>query len=218
VKRRRFVCCCALIAGITLADVADARAGGYVIGVCPMFGYRGFYSNGYSMYGPPFPTYGTVPGIFNGADQHSYDGPAWYIPRQPATPPGPDGPVMVPMRRADQTPARPAPPPLPPAEREEEAPPPRQLQADAPAIIEVRLPETTAALTINSQPTQQSGAMRVFESPPLTAGQVFLYDVRARWLNNGQPVEDARTLAVEAGKRFVVDFTDPLPPRQARRP
>jgi uncharacterized protein (TIGR03000 family) len=213
-----------------------------------MFGYRGFYSNGYSMYGPPVPTYFTVPGIFNGSDQHSYDGPAWFVPRQPATPPGPDGPVMVPVRRANQSSApkdrpappplppadreeeappprnleaeapavnrdRPAPPPLPPADREEEAPPPRKLVAEAPAIIEVRLPDAAGEVAINGRPTQQTGTIRVFESPPLPARQVFLYDVKARWQGAGRPVVDDRTLAVEAGKRFVVDFTAPLPAR-----
>jgi uncharacterized protein (TIGR03000 family) len=230
VTHRRFVCCCcALIASVTLLHVEPAAAGGYVIGICPMFGYRGFYNNGFSMYGPPFPTYGTVPGIYNGSDQHSYDGPGWYVPRRPLTPPGPDGPVMVPMHRADQTPARPQPPPLPPADREEEAPPPRKVadgqetlppprkvQQDAVATIEVRLPDATAEVAINGRATQQSGTTRVFESPPLLAGQVFTYDVKARWLSNGRPVNDDRTLAVEGGKRFVVDFTEPLPIGQAR--
>jgi len=216
VKCRRLVCCCALIAGVTLIHVEPASAGGFVIGICPMFGYRGFYNNGYSMYGPPFPTYGIVPGIYNGSDQHSYDGPGWYVPRQPLTPPGPDGPVMVPIRSAAQTPARPQPPPLPPADREEEAPPPRKVQQEAPATIEVRLPDATAEVAINGRPTQQSGTIRVFESPPLSAGQVFTYDVKARWLSNGRPTNDDRTLAVEAGKRFVVDFTETLPISQAR--
>lgn len=220
--RRRFVCCCALIAGVALVHVASAPAGGSNIGVYPMFGYRGFYSNGFSKYGPPVPTYAPVPGMFGGSDQHSYAGPAWYIPRRPATPPGPDGPVLVPIRRTDQPRPgdRPAPPPLPPADREDAAPlpPPRKLQLEEPAVIEVRLPDTTGEVAINGRPTRQAGATRIFESPPLAAGQVFLYDVKARWLSNGQPVEDARTLAVEAGKRFVVDFTEPLPPRQARRP
>jgi uncharacterized protein (TIGR03000 family) len=227
VKCRRFAYRCALIAGLTFVHVEPASAGGFVIGICPMFGYRGFYNNGYSMYGPPFPTYGTVPGIYNGSDQHSYDGPGWYVPRQPLTPPGPDGPVMVPIRSANQVPARPQPPPLPPAGREEEAPPPpkvqqeeapppRKVQQEAPATIEVRLPDATAEVAINGGPTQQSGTIRVFESPPLSAGQVFTYDVKARWLSNGRPVNDDRTLAVEAGKRFVVDFTEPLPMSQAR--
>ena len=52
-----------------------------------------------------------------------------------------------------------------------------------------------------------AGIVRRQVGQPLEAGQVFLYDVQARWIVNGQPVRDARTLAVEAGKRFIVDFT-----------
>ena len=38
-------------------------------GFYPYYGYDGFYSNGFSMYGPPVPTYGPVPGYFGGGDQ-----------------------------------------------------------------------------------------------------------------------------------------------------
>src|SRR5262245_40629173 len=38
------------------------------LGVYPG-GYNGFWSNGFSMYGPPVPTYGSVPGYFGGVDQ-----------------------------------------------------------------------------------------------------------------------------------------------------
>src|SRR5262245_55080552 len=45
--------------------------GGYYPGYLGVFpgGYNGFWSNGFSMYGPPVPTYGIVPGTFGGADQ-----------------------------------------------------------------------------------------------------------------------------------------------------
>jgi uncharacterized protein (TIGR03000 family) len=49
---------------------------GVAVGVAP-YGYFGFYpsaysaswSNGFSLYGPPVPTYGPVPGAFGGWDQ-----------------------------------------------------------------------------------------------------------------------------------------------------
>src|SRR5436853_568690 len=45
--------------------------GGYYPGYLGVFpgGYNGFWSNGFSMYGPPVPTYGTVAGTFGGGDQ-----------------------------------------------------------------------------------------------------------------------------------------------------
>lgn len=35
--------------------------------------FPGFYSNGFSMYGPPVPTYAPVPGVYGGSSQRFYD-------------------------------------------------------------------------------------------------------------------------------------------------
>src|SRR5436190_23532347 len=45
--------------------------GGYYPGYLGVYpgAYNGFWSNGLSLYGPPVPTYVTVPGTFGGADQ-----------------------------------------------------------------------------------------------------------------------------------------------------
>jgi uncharacterized protein (TIGR03000 family) len=56
--------------------------------------------------------------------------------------------------------------------------------------------------------TRQTGTSRVFVSPPLTPGQQYVYEVRARWTENGQPVEQTRSLTVSAGQRITVRFPE----------
>ncbi|HEY8504644.1 MAG TPA: hypothetical protein VIL46_08680, partial [Gemmataceae bacterium] len=46
--------------------------GGYYFGPHPgvyLGHYDGFYGNGFSMYGPPVPTAGPIPGYFGGSNQ-----------------------------------------------------------------------------------------------------------------------------------------------------
>lgn len=198
----RSAACCALAVVLATATTASAQVRGFGFGFYPFYQYNGFYSNGFSQYGPPIPTYAPVPGMFGGSSQHSYAGPAWHIPRLPATPPGPDGPVMVPVRRATKPPAAPAEDAAP-----DQLPPPRKLNLDAAAQIDVRLSDESAAVSINGRETRQSGAARSFQTPALEAGQVFVYEVEARWRDsNGKLQRELRTVAVEAGKQFVVDF------------
>jgi uncharacterized protein (TIGR03000 family) len=56
--------------------------------------------------------------------------------------------------------------------------------------------------------THQTGPVRDFESPPLQPGQTYTYNIRARWMQNGQPVTQDRTVTV-AGQRTMVDFMNP---------
>ena len=55
--------------------------GGFVWGGA----YNGFYSNGFSEYGPPVPTYAPVPGMFGGSDQRFLGSDPRPISRTPIT-------------------------------------------------------------------------------------------------------------------------------------
>lgn len=57
--------------------------------------------------------------------------------------------------------------------------------------------------------TRQTGSHRTFWSPVLTPGKTYSYKVRARWLDNGAPVEQTRTIDVSANCISRVDFTQP---------
>jgi uncharacterized protein (TIGR03000 family) len=78
---------------------------------------------------------------------------------------------------------------------------------------------TTARITVRVAPdaqiwfddtaTKQTGALREFESTPLTPGKTYTYDIRAQWRENGREVTQSRHVGVHAGGRVTVDFTSP---------
>jgi uncharacterized protein (TIGR03000 family) len=76
------------------------------------------------------------------------------------------------------------------------------------AKVHVRVP-AAATVWFEGDQTRQTGPARDFVSPPLTPGQTYTYDVRARWTENGRPVEQTRTVRVRAGDTSTVDFTSP---------
>jgi uncharacterized protein (TIGR03000 family) len=60
--------------------------------------------------------------------------------------------------------------------------------------------------------TLQTGTSRAFISPPLEAGHRYVYEIRARWQQDGKEVEQAQTVTVRAGSRVRVLFpTAPEP-------
>jgi uncharacterized protein (TIGR03000 family) len=77
---------------------------------------------------------------------------------------------------------------------------------DRSALIDVRVPPD-ARVTFDGDATAQAGPNRLFSSPPLDRGRAYHYTVKARWTQNGQPVERTRRVEVRAGQRSTVDFT-----------
>ena len=66
----------------------------------------------------------------------------------------------------------------------------------------------SAELYLEGVKTRQTGTTRVFVSPRLTPGQNYVYEIRARWMENGQPIEHTRNLVVTAGQRVTVHFPE----------
>jgi uncharacterized protein (TIGR03000 family) len=157
--------------------------------------YPGFYSNGFSMYGPPVPTYGPVAGSFGGSDQRFYNyypGFGLNVPLNRSYPPG--GSYRTP------------PPPLPTGLPSMFYPTP-QLTYPAPIVVEVIVPDAAAEVVFDGTATDQAGTSRRFQSPPLPMGKTYQYEVRARWQENGAEQGRTRIIPVQAGQRVVVDFT-----------
>jgi uncharacterized protein (TIGR03000 family) len=71
-----------------------------------------------------------------------------------------------------------------------------------------------AEVFFDGQPTAQTGAQRVYLSPPLTAGQNYYYTVLARWQAGGRTVEQTRKVELTSDARVRVDFLTP-PGQQA---
>jgi uncharacterized protein (TIGR03000 family) len=77
-----------------------------------------------------------------------------------------------------------------------------------PAALRVLLP-AGAELWIGDSPTAQRGAERQFVTPPLEGGRNLVYELRARWTEQGRGVERTRTVPVFPGDRVTVDFLTP---------
>jgi uncharacterized protein (TIGR03000 family) len=75
------------------------------------------------------------------------------------------------------------------------------------AFLEVRVYES-ATLTIDGNPTKQTGELRRFYSPPLEPGKKYHYTLVAEWMpgNNYETYTVTRKVPVEAGKTAKVDL------------
>jgi uncharacterized protein (TIGR03000 family) len=85
-------------------------------------------------------------------------------------------------------------------------------EPDAVAHLTVSVP-AGALLWINGSATTSTGPFRYFDSPPLTAGSHYSYEVQARWNENGHDVTQTQSVAVTAGVHVSVSF--PVPPKTA---
>lgn len=193
--------------------VGVARPGGIYGAYSPSYlgiypgGYNGFYSNGFSMYGPPVPTYGSVPGYFGGADQRLGNFPNIFIQNGADIGLGGSGAGGAGPRRrhyyggADGATAAPQ-------------------VGMAVALIDVRLPVAEAEVFFEGTNTRQAGVRRLFQSPPVPPGATYYYKVRARWKQgDGKIVEQERNVGVRANETSVVDFGGtPIPPELAGNP
>ena len=61
--------------------------------------------------------------------------------------------------------------------------------------------------------TTPTGAVREFHPPPLTPGKRYTYEIRARWTENGRPVEQERDIRVRANQQTVETFAAGAPGR-----
>lgn len=165
-------------------------------------GYRGFWGNGFSMYGPPVPTYGSVPGYFGGADQRlsNFNPPNIFIQNGASIGLGQSGAGGAGPRRRHWTGGGDG------------------FAAGTPttaqAVIDVRVPTAEAEVYFEGNETRQKGARRVFQSPPVEPGTTYFYKVRAKWKQaDGTVADQERSVAVRANETAVVDFN--LPPAAA---
>lgn len=83
---------------------------------------------------------------------------------------------------------------------------------DDKAHVRVVVP-TAAQVWFDGDSTSQAGSLREFVSPPLSSEGTYSYEIRARWMENGTPMEQTRRVTVRAGALTTVDFTRPAPAR-----
>lgn len=75
----------------------------------------------------------------------------------------------------------------------------------APVYLDVRVP-ANAEVMVETEKTTQTGSRRSFISPPITPGRSYVYDIKAKWMENGKEVVLTRKVDVRAGQQVVVDF------------
>lgn len=85
------------------------------------------------------------------------------------------------------------------------------------ALLKVQVP-LEAEVWLEGRQMRSGGRLRHYRSPPLDPAKGYVYEVRARWMFDGKPVEDVRHIAIRAGAISLVDFThlDPLVPRPSQ--
>jgi uncharacterized protein (TIGR03000 family) len=77
------------------------------------------------------------------------------------------------------------------------------------ARLVVRTP-ANAQVWVDNYLTNQIGPVRELTTPGgLEPGQTYHYTVKARWTDNGKPVEEQRTVNFQAGQTSELDFTKP---------
>jgi uncharacterized protein (TIGR03000 family) len=85
----------------------------------------------------------------------------------------------------------------------------------AAALLRVRVP-ADAEIWFSGAKTTQRGDSRLFVTPEIGRGGNFLYEIRARWTEQGSHVERVKNVRVHEGDRVTVDFleneADVLPP------
>lgn len=83
--------------------------------------------------------------------------------------------------------------------------PPATAPTDDLAHLTIRVP-ADAQVWIDNTPTTSTGPVRKFDSPPLTPGTRYNYEIRAQWTENGRAVTQTQQVPVHAGSHAEVDF------------
>jgi uncharacterized protein (TIGR03000 family) len=77
--------------------------------------------------------------------------------------------------------------------------------AAEPAVITVHVP-AGAIVQFDGVETRHEGITRRFETPPLTPGRSYSYDVSVSWTDGGQTVVRQRRVSFWAGERITLNF------------
>ena len=178
-------------------------------------GFPGFYgipgaagsvwTNNLSLYGPPIPTYGPVPGVFGQNDMSRlffdqpgpgrfygvYSGLGWAGRYSPS----PRGPATVSV--------------YPPAASSVTVVGNNGTTPGNVLRVCVKLPNPDATLWVERQALTLTGTERTFESSNLEVGQTYRYELIAKWKTGGRDQAETRTVTAKPGEVVTVDFNVP---------
>jgi uncharacterized protein (TIGR03000 family) len=154
--------------------------------------WRGYYYPYWLAAGLGWGFWGFWPNLYGGPGFGYVDQSLLWDSTQPAYnlqtyPPPPDGQFYPPPTGMDYAP---------------------QARVDNTVHISVIVP-ANAEVWFDQERTSQTGFVREFESPSVSPGRFYSYDIRARWPVGGRNVESVRHITVRAGDRTTVDFSRP---------
>jgi len=158
-----------------------------------------YYNSGYA-YSPSYGSYSYVPN-YSYAPSPGYDSNQVY----PSAPAAVTGYAQSPDYSIQANPSTPS------ATTQQSlyySPP----QTDNSAQIRVLVP-AGAQVWVGGELTSQTGSERVFSSPVIQPGRTYTYEVKARWMQEGEPVEQVKQVRVQANQTTTVDFS-PLVEKQ----
>ena len=205
----RTIATATVLMGLVFAGEAGAQGFGVGVGIYrgsgysyPYFGgyplqYRGFYGNGMSLYGPPVPTYGIVPGTFGGSDYRvNQNAPFLGFPvgiyanysRSRSRPIANEGVGEPPL--LDERSARAA----------------VAVINENAVTVEIRVPLDNVIVFVDDQFLKQNGIVRYISSPPLKPDQTRQFSIRAVWTIDGQRNDKTLLCEGQPGDRLVADF------------
>jgi uncharacterized protein (TIGR03000 family) len=183
--------------------------GGYYGGYRPSYGYHhnyyphygyspysGYRHNYYPYYGYPY--YGSYNYYPYSSYYPYYGSTGYYSPAYGSEPDLGSDSAVLPLVSESYVPATPS------YSNAVQAP------ADRPAHVTVRVP-ANAEIWVNDSKTTTTGSVREYQTPPLTPGKRYTYEIRARWSDNGQEVTQTQEVEVTAGVPTNVQF--PVSPK-----
>jgi len=74
------------------------------------------------------------------------------------------------------------------------------------AIVRVVVPDPNAEIWFDGVATNQRGMDRLYQSPPFDPNGNHYYKVKAKWTDNGRPMEQERQVQIRQGQPAFVDF------------
>jgi uncharacterized protein (TIGR03000 family) len=83
----------------------------------------------------------------------------------------------------------------------------QQPDQEGPVKLTVKVPNPNAILTVDGNPTKQTGIERKFESPPVSTTKKYTYVIKITWQEGGKERTATKKVRVSGGKDYNVDFT-----------
>jgi uncharacterized protein (TIGR03000 family) len=94
--------------------------------------------------------------------------------------------------------------------------PPESAMGQNSVFLSVRV-RPNAEVLFDGAKTTQRGDLRRFISPPINPDRQYVYEITAKWMEDGQTRTQTKKVDVRAGQSLMVDLTQPQDKEKIRR-